>query len=119
MADKLWQHKEILKNMYEEQGLTVRAIAQILSTSPANISYWMKKFKIDGKNYDIGELNKGKVLTEEEKQHLSEVAKERFKESENHPMFGHKHTEISKKKMSETKKKKKQENRRETCEMDG
>lgn len=106
---KPWQHEEILRGLYEEQTLTIRTIAQILKTTPSNILYWMRKFDISTRKFEIGDLNKGKTLSEEERQRLSEIAKERFRDPRNHPMFGRKHTEESKRKMSETKRKRRQE----------
>ena len=106
---KRWQYKEVLESLYEKQELTIRTIAQILKTTPSNILYWMRKFDIKTRQFEIGNLNKGKQLSEEERQRLSEVAKERFKDPRNHPMYGKKHTEASKRKMSETKKRKRRE----------
>jgi hypothetical protein len=106
---KPWQHKEILNGLYEEQKLTIRTIAQILQTTPSNILYWMRKFEITTRKFEIGELNRGKKLSEEECQRLSDVAKERFKDPRNHPMYGRKHSEASKRKMSETKRRRRAE----------
>ena len=47
---------------------------------------------------------KGLHRTEEAKQNMSKAQKERFKNKENHPMFGKKQTEKSKKKNSESRK---------------
>lgn len=108
---KRWQHKEVLEGLYQEQGLTIRTIAEILQTTPSNILYWMRKFDIETRKFNIGELNKGKTLSLDEKARLSEVAKERFSNPENHPMYGRKHSEASKRKMSETKKRRYRERR--------
>ncbi len=106
---KPWQHEEILMGLYEEQGLTIRTIAQILQTTPSNILYWMRKFDISTRKFEIGNLNKGKVLSKDERQRLSDVAKERFKDPRNHPMYGKKHSEAAKRKMSETKRRRRLE----------
>ena len=108
---KPWQHKEVLESMYKDQELTIRTLAKILKTTPSNILYWMKKFEIPTRHFEIGELNKGKKLSENECRRLSEIAKERFKDPRNHPMYGKKHTEESKRKMSETKKRRRRERR--------
>jgi hypothetical protein len=109
---KPWQYKEILLGLYEEQKLTIRTMAHILDTTPSNILYWIKKFEIPTRKFQIGELNKGKKLSKEECRRLSEVAKERFKDPRNHPMYGKKHTEASRRKMSETKRRRRQERQR-------
>jgi transposase len=101
---KKWHHKEVLRGMYVDQGLTMRQIAQILGTTATTIKYWMEKFNIEGRQHCIGDVTRGTQRTEEEKEYLSEVAKKRFKHPEDHPMFGHRHTEEAKRKMSETKK---------------
>lgn len=106
---KPWHYREILENMYVEQNLTLRQIAQILNTTATNILYWMRKFEIDTRNYNIGELNKGKILSKKEKELLSKIAKERFKNPKNHPMYGHRHTDEAKRKISETKKRRRRE----------
>lgn len=46
--------------------------------------------------------NLGKPLSDEQKENLRQKARERFKDIENHPMYGRKHSEESKKKMSES-----------------
>jgi hypothetical protein len=108
-AKKPWQHKEILRGLYEDQELTIRTMAQVLQTTPSNILYWMKKFELSTRQFEIGGLNRGKKLSEDECRRLSEIAKERFKDPRNHPMYGKKHSETSKRKMSETKKRRRRE----------
>ena len=108
---KRWQHKEVLESLYEDQKLTIRTMAQILQTTPSNILYWMKKFEVSSRQFEIGDLNRGKKLSEDECRRLSEIAKERFKDPRNHPMYGKKHSEESKRKMSETKKRRRRERR--------
>lgn len=104
MAHQLWQHRDILEGLYIEEQCTLREIAEVLSTNPSTILYWMRKFEIPTRDFDIGCVNKGKKLSDKEKHNLSEFAKVRFLNKENHPMFGRKHSEESKRKMSETKK---------------
>jgi len=119
---KRWQHKEVLQNMYEDQGLPIRTIADILETTPNNILYWMRKFDIESRKFEIGDLNKGKKLSDEERQHLSDIAKNRFKDPTNHPMYGKKHTEAARLQMSETKRKKREQRQKEKeleCLLDG
>ncbi len=111
---KPWHHKEILEGLYLEEGLTLRQIAAIFKTSASNILYWMKKFNIKTRDFDIGSVTAGKKLTEEQKQHLSALAKERFKDPTKHPMYGHRHTELSRRRISETKRRKNQEEKN-TC----
>lgn len=106
---KPWHHRDVLEGMYIDQKLTLREMAQILETTPSNILYHLRKFDIDTREFNIGDVNKGKALSDEEKEHLSEVAKERFQDKRNHPMFGKRHTEASKQKMSETKKRRRRE----------
>jgi hypothetical protein len=100
---KKWHHKEVLQGMYQDQDLTMRQIAEILGTTAATIKYWMEKFQIDSRDYCIGDTKRGTMMTEEMKTRLSDVAKERFQHPEDHPMWNHKHSEASKRKMSETK----------------
>ena len=106
---KKWHHKEVLQGMYQDQGLTMRQIAEILGTTAATIKYWMEKFQIQGRDYCIGDTKRGTVLTDEVKARLSDVAKKRFQHPEDHPMWGHGHSEASKRKMSETKKQRRRE----------
>jgi len=106
---KPWHHKKMLETMYIEQELTLREMAQILETTPSNILYHLRKFDIDTREFNIGDVNKGKALSDAEKKHLSEIAKERFQDKRNHPMFGKRHSEESKRKMSETKKRRRRE----------
>lgn len=51
------------------------------------------------------EAYKNKIVTEETKQKLSVIAKKRFENPENNPMYGKHHTEEAKRKMSEASKK--------------
>jgi hypothetical protein len=106
---KPWHHKDVLEAMYVDQELTLREMAQILETTPSNILYHLRKFSIPTRQFNIGDVNRDKTLSDEEKTHLSEIAKERFSDKRNHPMFGRRHTEESKRKMSETKKRKRRE----------
>lgn len=106
---KPWQHREILIGLYHEQHLTIRTIAQILNTTASNVLYWMRKLDVNTREFSIGDLNKGRKLTDKEREHLSKIAKERFKDPSNHPMYGKKHSEESKQKMSETKKRRRAE----------
>lgn len=106
---KPWHHKDVLEGMYIEQQLTLREMAQILETTPSNILYHLRKFDITTRDFSIGDVNKGKSLSDEEKEHLSEIAKERFRDKRNHPMYGKRHTEASKLKMSETKRQRRRE----------
>lgn len=50
----------------------------------------------------ISESNKGKTASDETKQKMSRIQKERFENKENHPMYGKHHSEESKQKMSES-----------------
>ena len=106
---KKWHHKEVIQGMYQDQGLTMRQIAEILGTTAATIKYWMEKHQIQSRDYCIGDTKRGMALTDEAKARLSEVAQERFKHPEDHPMWGHRHSEASKRKMSETKKQRRRE----------
>lgn len=98
-----WHHKDVLQGMYLEQKLSLREIAHILNTTPSSILYWIRKFEIPTRSFEIGSLNRGKQLSDIKRNKLSQIAKERFADPQNHPMTGHKHSEESKKKMSETK----------------
>lgn len=106
---KQWHHKEILRGMYEDQKLTMRQIAQILGTTASTIKYWMRRFNIKSREHRLGDMIRGTFRSKEYKQSLSEFAKKRFSHPENHPMFGHRHSEESRRKMSETKKRKHRE----------
>ena len=67
----------------------------------------MSEEKKKKRNKKISEANSGKVLSEEEKKHLSEVLTEKYKERNsdgkcvNHPNYGRKASEETRKKMSE------------------
>lgn len=104
-----WHHKEVLEAMYVLQGLNLKEIASIFGITVPGVAYWMDKFKIKRRDGDIGDRVRGTKLSEERKEKLSERAKDQFRDKTRHPMYGRKHTEESKQKMSETKRKRRQE----------
>jgi len=108
---KPWQHEDVLKGMYHDQGLTMAEIGKIFGVSAVTIKYWMDKFDIQSRDYDIGELYRGKERDKDYCKHLSEVAKARFSNPENHPMFGKQHSDETKRLMSEIRKRKMKEAR--------
>lgn len=72
-----------------------------------HIPYWQSlKEKNKGKHLwgDGPNPNSGQHLSDEQKENLSKKAKERYKNQENHPMYGKHHSEESRNKMSEAKK---------------
>ena len=71
---KKWHHKEVLEGMYLDQSLSMRQIAEILGTTAPTIRYWMQKFRIESRDHDIGDLNRGKELSDKEKNLLSEIS---------------------------------------------
>ena len=74
-----------------------------------HIPYWESySSKLKGKHMwgDGPNPNIGKHLSDEQKEFLSQNAKNRFKNPENHPMYGKHHSEESLRKMSEAKKNK-------------
>jgi transposase len=98
---KPWKSKEILEDLYVVQELSMRTIAGLLGTSAPTIKYWIDKLDIPAREFNIGELHKGKNLSEEHKQKISSTVKEKFENPENHPMYGKKHSAEARKKMSE------------------
>ena len=70
-----------------------------------HIPYW-KSNDLRGKHMwgDGPNPNLGKPMSDEQKELLSKLAKERYKNPKNHPMFGKCHSEDARKKMSEAKK---------------
>jgi hypothetical protein len=106
---KRWQHKEVLRGMYEDQCLSMREIADVLGTTAPTIKRWMDKFDIQSRDFNIGDVYRGKSRDEAYCKNISSKAKERFKNKKNHPMYGKKHSDKSKDKMSETKKRKNRE----------
>lgn len=97
-AKKPWYYKEVLVGLYVDQQLTIRQIGQIFDLAPSTVLYWLRKHEIKLRDYDIGQVNLGKTFTEEERQHLSELAKERFATSP-HPRLGKKLSEQTKTKI--------------------
>jgi len=116
---KTWMYRDVLDGMYTEQELTLRQIAQILDSTPANILYWIRKFEIPTRPSDIGKIRRGSKMCESDKKRLSEIAKERFKTKENHPMYGKHHTESARKKISDGNKGKRKPRRKLCVETDG
>ena len=106
---KPWQDKQLLESLYLQQKLTLREISELIGVTVAAIFYWFRKFGIERRQFDIGSIARGKQRTEEEKALLSDFAKKRFLAKEDHPMFGHRHTEEARRKMSETKRRKRAE----------
>lgn len=106
---KPWQDKEILEDLYVTQQLTMRTIASLLGTSAPTIKYWIEKFDIEAREFNIGSLHKGQKLSEEHKAKISESVKQRFSNKENHPMHGKKHSPETRQKMSKARIKKMQQ----------
>ena len=72
-----------------------------------HVEYWKKQSKeMSGKHTwgDGPNPNFGKPMSNEQKELLSKLAKERYKHPEDHPMYGKRHSEDTRKKMSEAKK---------------
>jgi group I intron endonuclease len=95
-------NKEILENLYINQKLPLKEVAEKLGASIVTIWKRMKKFGI--KSRSISEANKGRRLSEKTKRKMSEV-----KRGEKNHNYGkhYSHSEETKKKMSEAKKGKK------------
>ena len=108
-AKKPWHHREVLEAMYVLQGLTLQDMAEIFGITVPGVAYWMNKLGIDRRESNIGNRVKGIKLSKERKEYLSEIAKNRFRDKKDHPMYGKRHTEATKQKMSETKKRRRQE----------
>lgn len=91
-----YKEKSVLLELYINQKLTTRAIAQIEGVHPSTIQYWLVRFGIPTRprgsfkkghtinkgrkrseeyRKNISELRKGKTFTEEHKKHLSEAKK--------------------------------------------
>lgn len=62
--------------------------------------YWIKKMNAYHNGYNQTEGGEGTHLPEDIKQKISESAKERFTNIENHPMYGRHHSDESRDKMS-------------------
>lgn len=100
---KRHKDREILTNLYVEQGLTVRGMAKVLGCGPTTVFYWLCKHSIPTRDWNIGDAIRGQPRTEEERKNLSEFAKKRFADGpESHPFYQRRHSEESKKKMSES-----------------
>ena len=93
--------RESLKELYVTKKLSIRAIAALLDSNPSYIRYWLLKYGIKLRKFNIGKLNKNKKLTTGEKELLSLQAKNRYRYSK-HPRLGKKHTEETKKKISQS-----------------
>jgi len=116
---KAWMYRDVLQGMYIEQELTLRQIAQILDSTPANILYWIRKFEIPTRSSDIGAIRRGKKMCDSDRERLSQIARERFKDKTNHPMYGKHHTESARKKISEGNKGKRKPRRKPCTQTDG
>jgi len=97
-AKKPWYFKEVLAGMYVDQELTIRQIAQIFDLAVSTIFYWLKKHEIPIREFDIGTVNKGQTMSDEQKQVLSQKTKERHA-TKGHPMLGKKLSEETKRKI--------------------
>lgn len=82
-AKKPWHIKEVMVNLYLEAELTIRQIAGIFSLAPSTVLYWLRKHEIQLREYDIGNVNRGKTLPDEQKQKISDKIKLR------HATYGH------------------------------
>ena len=83
--------KEILTNLYVEQGLSVRAIARLLGCGTTTVFYWLGKHDIPTRAWNLGDHLRGKPLTEEKKLCISKSSKKRFANKENHPFYQRHH----------------------------